>query len=324
MNGLLISMIFFVVVMMGVTFVLVTTIVAKITENSRNVKRREDYIVGKKKEEKKVEKTGTQKDNRKQSINNNRSALTKINKILAEELEKSDISKKTEDFIIIWIVVTFVPGLLFMLIFKNQLIAPMLMIIGAVAPIMYMKSKQKKRRDMFESQLSDALMIASNCLKSGLTFNQAMDTISSECDDPIKSEFKRTVNEITFGSSQDEALEAMAKRVKSEDFDLVVSAVSIHRQTGGNLSEILDTIAGTIRERYKIKGEIKTMTGQGRVSGMIIGVLPIALLLIMSLINKELIMTLFTTTIGKTLIIISVCLETVGAIVINKIVTIKF
>ena len=139
MNGLLISMIFFVVVMMGVTFVLVTTIVAKITENSRNVKRREDYIVGKKKEEKKVEKTGTQKDNRKQSINNNRSALTKINKILAEELEKSDISKKTEDFIIIWIVVTFVPGLLFMLIFKNQLIAPMLMIIGAVAPIMYMK-----------------------------------------------------------------------------------------------------------------------------------------------------------------------------------------
>lgn len=324
MNGLLISMIFFVVVMMGVTFVLVTTIVAEITENSRNVKRREDYIVGKKKEEKKVEKTGTQKDNRKQSINNNRSALTKINKILAEELEKSDISKKTEDFIIIWIVVTFVPGLLFMLIFKNQLIAPMLMIIGAVAPIMYMKSKQKKRRDMFESQLSDALMIASNCLKSGLTFNQAMDTISSECDDPIKSEFKRTVNEITFGSSQDEALEAMAKRVKSEDFDLVVSAVSIQRQTGGNLSEILDTIAGTIRERYKIKGEIKTMTGQGRVSGMIIGVLPIALLLIMSLINKELIMTLFTTTIGKTLIIISVCLETVGAIVINKIVTIKF
>ena len=324
MNGLLISMIFFVVVMMGVTFVLVTTIVAKINENSRNVKRREDYIVGKKKEEKKVEKTGTQKDNRKQSINNNRSALTKINKILAEELEKSDISKKTEDFIIIWIVVTFVPGLLFMLIFKNQLIAPMLMIIGAVAPIMYMKSKQKKRRDMFESQLSDALMIASNCLKSGLTFNQAMDTISSECDDPIKSEFKRTVNEITFGSSQDEALEAMAKRVKSEDFDLVVSAVSIQRQTGGNLSEILDTIAGTIRERYKIKGEIKTMTGQGRVSGMIIGVLPIALLLIMSLINKELIMTLFTTTIGKTLIIISVCLETVGAIVINKIVTIKF
>lgn len=324
MNGLLISMIFFVVVMMGVTFVLVTTIVAKITENSRNVKRREDYIVGKKKEEKKVEKTGTQKDNRKQSINNNRSALTKINKILAEELEKSDISKKTEDFIIIWIVVTFVPGLLFMLIFKNQLIASMLMIIGAVAPIMYMKSKQKKRRDMFESQLSDALMIASNCLKSGLTFNQAMDTISSECDDPIKSEFKRTVNEITFGSSQDEALEAMAKRVKSEDFDLVVSAVSIQRQTGGNLSEILDTIAGTIRERYKIKGEIKTMTGQGRVSGMIIGVLPIALLLIMSLINKELIMTLFTTTIGKTLIIISVCLETVGAIVINKIVTIKF
>ena len=324
MNGLLISMIFFVVDTVGVTSVLVTTIVAKITENSRNVKRREDYIVGKKKEEKKVEKTGTQKDNRKQSINNNRSALTKINKILAEELEKSDISKKTEDFIIIWIVVTFVPGLLFMLIFKNQLIAPMLMIIGAVAPIMYMKSKQKKRRDMFESQLSDALMIASNCLKSGLTFNQAMDTISSECDDPIKSEFKRTVNEITFGSSQDEALEAMAKRVKSEDFDLVVSAVSIQRQTGGNLSEILDTIAGTIRERYKIKGEIKTMTGQGRVSGMIIGVLPIALLLIMSLINKELIMTLFTTTIGKTLIIISVCLETVGAIVINKIVTIKF
>ncbi len=324
MNGLQISMIFFVVVMMSVTFVLVTTIVGKVTENSRNVKRREDYIVGKKKEEKKVEKNSQQKNNKKQSISSNKSAFTKINKILAEELEKSDISRKPEDFIIIWIVVTFVPGLLFMLIFKNQLIAPMLMIIGAVAPIIYMKSKQKKKRDMFESQLSDALMIASNCLKSGLTFNQAMDTISSECDDPIKSEFKRTVNEITFGSSQDEALEAMAKRVKSEDFDLVVSAVSIQRQTGGNLSEILDTIAGTIRERYKIKGEIKTLTGQGRVSGIIIGALPIALLLVMSLINKELIMSLFTTKIGNILLLVSIGLESIGAFAINKIVTIKF
>jgi tight adherence protein B len=324
MNGLLISMIFLVVVMMGVTFVLVTTIVGKITENSRNVKRREDYIVGKKKEEKKVTKTETQKNNKKQSVNKNGSAFVKINKILAEELEKSDISRKPEDFIIIWIVVTFVPGLLFILIFKNQVIAPMLMIIGAIAPILYMKSKQKKRRDIFESQLSDALMIASNCLKSGLTFNQAMDTISNECEEPIKSEFKRTVNEITFGSSQDEALEAMAERVKSEDFNLVVSAVSVQRQTGGNLSEILDTIAGTIRERYKIKGEIKTMTGQGRISGIIIGVLPIALLLVMSLINKDLIMTLFTTMIGKILLVISICLETIGAIIINKIVTIKF
>lgn len=324
MNGLLISMISLVVVMMGVTFVLVTTIVGKITENSRNVKRREDYIVGKKKEEKKVAKTEQQKNNKKQSVNNNKSIFTKINKILAEELEKSDISRKPEDFIIIWIIITFVPGLLFILIFKNQLIAPMLMIIGAVAPILYMKNKQKKRRDMFESQLSDALMIASNCLKSGLTFNQAMDTISNECDDPIKSEFKRTINEITFGSSQDDALEAMAERVKSEDFNLVVSAVSVQRQTGGNLSEILDTIAGTIRERYKIKGEIKTMTGQGRVSGIIIGVLPIVLLLVMSLINKDLIMTLFTTMIGKILLVISICLETIGAIIINKIVTIKF
>ena len=112
--------------------------------------------------------------------------------------------------------------------------------------------------------------------------------------------------------------------MRSEDFDLVVSAVSIQRQTGGNLSEILDTIAGTIRERYKIKGEIKTMTGQGRVSGIIIGALPVALLLIMSLINKELIMTLFTTPIGNALLILSVVLETVGAIVINRIVTIKF
>ena len=303
---------------------LVTTVVGKITENSRNVKRREDYIIGKKKEEKKVTKTEAQKNSKKQSVNNNKSIFTKINKILAEELEKSDIPRKPEDFIIIWIVTTFVPGLLFMLILKNQLIAPMLMIIGAIAPIIYIKSKQKKRRDLFESQLSDALMIASNCLKSGLTFNQAMDTISNECEDPIRSEFKRTVNEITFGSTQDDALEAMAGRVKSEDFDLVVSAVSIQRQTGGNLSEILDTIAGTIRERYKIRGEIKTMTGQGRVSGIIIGALPVALLLVMSLINKELIMTLFTTRIGNILLLVSVGLEALGAFAINKIVTIKF
>lgn len=143
MNGLQISTIFFVVVMMIVTFVLVITIVGKITESSRNVKRREDYIVGKKKEEKKAENTKSQKNNKKQTLSN-KGAFTKLNKILAEELEKSDISKKPEDFIIIWIVVTFVPGLLFMLIFKNQLIAPMLMGNWSCCTIIYIKSKQKR------------------------------------------------------------------------------------------------------------------------------------------------------------------------------------
>lgn len=323
MIGLQGSFILWVIAIMVVMFAMVAVIGEKVTENKRNVKARENYIIGKKEKEETLKSEGNTQKSKKKSVNK-KSSISKISERLAEELAKSDVLMKPEEFLIMWICVTFIPALFVLIVFKNQVFAPMIMIAGAIAPIFYLKNKQKKRVELFESQLSDALMIASNCIKSGLTFNQAMDTIADECDDPIGSEFKRTVNEITFGATQDDALEAMAKRVKSADFNLVVSAVNVQRQTGGNLSEILDTIAATIRQRYKIRGEIKSITAQGRTSGIIIGVLPIALLFIMSFVSKDYTIVFFTTTIGNILLLVGAVLEIFAAIIINKIVTVKF
>lgn len=323
MIGLQGSFILWVIAIMVVMFAMVAVIGEKVTENKRNVKARENYIIGKKEKEETLKSEGNTQKSKKKSVNK-KSSISKISERLAEELAKSDVLMKPEEFLIMWICVTFIPALFVLIVFKNQVFAPMIMIAGAIAPIFYLKNKQKKRVELFESQLSDALMIASNCIKSGLTFNQAMDTIADECDDPIGAEFKRTVNEITFGATQDDALEAMAKRVKSADFNLVVSAVNVQRQTGGNLSEILDTIAATIRQRYKIRGEIKSITAQGRTSGIIIGVLPIALLFIMSFVSKDYTIVFFTTTIGNILLLVGAVLEIFAAIIINKIVTVKF
>lgn len=323
MIGLQGSFILWVIAIMVVMFAMVAVIGEKVTENKRSVRARENYIIGKKENDENSQSKEKNQKASKKSVNK-KGSMSKLNERLAEELAKSDVLMKPEEFLMIWVCVTFVPALLALVILKNQVVAPMLLIVGGIAPVLYLKNKQKKRIQLFESQLSDALMIASNCIKSGLTFNQAMDTIADECDAPIGSEFKRTVNEITFGATQDDALEAMAKRVKSADFDLVVSAVSIQRQTGGNLSEILDTIAATIRQRYKIRGEIRSITAQGRTSGIIIGVLPIALLLIMSVISKDYTIVFFTTTIGNMLLLVGAVLEIIAFVIINKIVTVKF
>ena len=141
---------------------------------------------------------------------------------------------------------------------------------------------------------------------------------------PIGIEFGRVCNEIRYGATLEEALNNMVDRVKSADLMLVVSAVLIQRTTGGNLSEILSTISNTIRERIKIKGEISSITAQGRMSGLIIGSLPIAIAAILMVINPEYMTTFFTTTAGNIMLIISVVMEVLGFFAIRKVVTIEY
>ena len=167
-------------------------------------------------------------------------------------------------------------------------------LIGSQLPRFYTDYMARKRIRAFDDQLSDTLNLWVNALRSGFSVMQAMEAIANELPPPISKEFERVLQEIRLGIDMEQALDNVLRRVPSEDFDLVVTAVKIQREVGGNLAEILDIISFTIRERVRIKGEIRTLTAQGRASGVVITVLPILLMLVLFRINRDYIMELFT------------------------------
>ncbi len=253
-----------------------------------------------------------------------RNFIKKATDTIYSELSLAGIKTKPEEFILIWLLLAFLPAGLIALITKQALPAAAFTAVGAAAPIIYLKSKKQKRIHSFESQLSDALVVCCNCLRSGLSFQQAMETIASDMPAPIGTEFSQVLNEIKFGASLEKALTDMTERIKSADLMLVVSAVLIQRGTGGNLSQILDTISETIKDRLKIKQEIKTVTAQGRMSSSVIGGLPIAIGLVLMVINPSYMMTFFVTTAGNIMLVVAIMLEIIGFAVIRKVVTVKY
>jgi len=158
--------------------------------------------------------------------------------------------------------------------------------IGIFVPRFYVAYKKGKRLSEFEVQLPDTLGLWVNSLRSGYSTMQSLEAISREAPEPSATEFKRIVREVQIGIPQEQALAHLMDRMPSEDLDLIVTAVNIQREVGGNLAEILEVIGHTIRERIKLKGEIRVLTAQGRITGYVIGGLPIALGLFLYLINK--------------------------------------
>src|SRR5438445_393576 len=167
-----------------------------------------------------------------------------------------------------------------------------------------------------------ALPQLSNALKAGYSFAQAIDTVAKNAVPPIGDEFGRAVREMNLGGSPDEALSNITKRIASADFDLVATAYSIHRTVGGNLAEILDNIAYTIRERVRIKGEIQTLTAQARASGSIITALPILLAVFMFFVTPTYFQPMFSSIIGWILIAIGAFMIFIGNLIIRRIVAI--
>lgn len=175
---------------------------------------------------------------------------------------------------------------------------------------------------MFDSQLTEAIVVISNSLKAGYSFLQSVAVVSEQIKEPLGKEFRRLLKEMSLGMPEVEAYRNLQNRVQSEDLNLLINALLIQKDIGGNLSEILDNISETIRERQKIKNELKTLTAQGRLTGMIISLLPVFLGFIIYLFNKEYIMLLFTTKIGIGMLIFSFISEIIGLIIIKKIINV--
>ena len=251
-------------------------------------------------------------------------SATPLKRRVEKELTRADLPLRGEEFMA-FTIIGLGGVLLSVLIFTGSL----LMVLSATvvmlpAPYVFISRARQKRLQLFNSQISDALVIIANSLRSGFSFLQAMDLVRREMPDPIAKEFGRAFQEINLGTPTEQALTNMAERVDSDDLDMVVTAVLIQRQVGGNLAEVLDKIAHTIKERIRIKGEIKTLTAQGRISGIVIGLMPVALCMFLFVANPEYISLLFNNQAGLIMVGAALIAQGIGFFAIRRIVDIKY
>lgn len=242
---------------------------------------------------------------------------------LADDLQKADLKLKSSEWMLAVAAIGVLLGLIVAVRFGNPIAFIPCPIIVWVLSGFYLKFRQRRRTRAFNHQLGDTIMLLSNALKAGHSFAQALASVAKNANPPIAEEFGRATREIALGISVDDALNHMVERNKSEDFDLMVTAVQIQRVVGGNLAEILDTIAFTIRERIRIQGEIRTLTAQARTSGIIITLLPFGLAIILAFISPSYFGPFLTDPLGHIMIGIGVVSIAIGAAAIQKIVRIE-
>jgi tight adherence protein B len=241
---------------------------------------------------------------------------------VSEQLQRADLKLRTSEYFMIQLGSTAVFALIGW--FRWGLIQAIVVgVLGYLLPGIYVKYRIGQRLKAFNGQLGDTLTLLSNAIKAGYSFAQAIDTVAKNAVPPIGDEFGRAVREMNLGGSPDEALQNITKRVASPDFDLVATAYSIHRTVGGNLAEILDNIAYTIRERVRIKGEIATLTAQARASGTLITFLPIVLATFMYFVTPTYFRPMFGSIIGWILLAIAAFMIFIGNLIIRRVVAIE-
>ena len=206
---------------------------------------------------------------------------------------------------------------------KGAVIDILAAFILAAIPFLYLINRKAVRVRKFTSQFPDALDMIARSLRAGHSFTSAMQVVSEEMPEPVSKVFRIAYDEQNLGLSLPESLANMTERVNSLDLSFFVTAVNIQRETGGNLAEILDKLGVTIRERFKILGQLRIYTAQGKLSGYILAVMPIALALILWVINPDYLKTLMTNKIGLYMIGTAVFLQVVGFFVIRKIINIQ-
>ena len=213
---------------------------------------------------------------------------------IALDLARADLKLTVSEYLVMTVMIALLVALLAGLISQLAVVGAVFGLSSLLLPRWYVGNRERKRVSEFNSQLGDTIGIMANSLRSGYSLLQAMELVSRETPQPMGGEFARVVREVGLGLSPERALENLVRRIDSEDLDLMVTAIKVQHEVGGNLSQILDTIGSTIRERVRIKGEIKVLTAQQSLAGYIISALPLALAGFLLLVNPSYIMKLFT------------------------------
>lgn len=243
---------------------------------------------------------------------------------IATQLARADVKLTPGEYVILnltSILGFFLIG--YLLFHKSLLIGIAAGVAGFYAPGFYVKIQQRRRLNAFNDQLGDAISLLANSLRSGYSLLQSIETVAKELPDPISMEFGRVVQEVGLGLSNEQAMNNMLRRIQSDDLDLMITAVNVQHEVGGNLAEILEVIGHTIRERVRIKGEIRVLTAQGMISGYIISLLPVVLGLILYLMNPDYIAAMFQEICGWIMVGVAAIGIITGFIAIQKIVRIE-
>lgn len=243
---------------------------------------------------------------------------------ISANLAQADVKLRPAEYLAARVLAMFGAGIV-AFVLGGAIFAIVGAIIGFFIPPIYVGRAKKSRLKAFDNQLSDMLNLIVNGLRAGFSTLQAMEAVSHEMPSPISDEFRRVVQEMQLGISMEEALEHLLRRINSDDLDLVVTAMNVQREVGGNLAEILDVISFTIRERVRIKGEISALTAQGRATAWVISALPIALVGLLFAVNPTYIMQFFnpeTRSCGIPMIVGAGLMVVVGFMITQKIVDI--
>lgn len=242
---------------------------------------------------------------------------------LQTDLARADLKLRTAEFMMLNLASVVVFFLLAQLIFGSAIFGLIFGVLGFFVPRIYVGMRQRRRLNQFNDQLGDTITLLANSLRSGFSIVQSMETVAQQLSDPIAGEFHRVTQEIALGLHYEQALNNMLRRVPSDDLDLMITAINIQAKVGGNLAEILDTIGHTIRERVRIKGEIRVLTAQQMISGYILTGLPIVLGLVLFLINKEYMGRMFNEPCGWIMLGVAAVMIGIGFAIIRKIVDIE-
>lgn len=240
-----------------------------------------------------------------------------------KRLSQAYVLMKPEEFFLISVVSALIGFLLMYFLTKNLILAIFGGVLGFVIPDFNINSIKKKRGLKLNAQLPEALNILSNGLRAGLSFSQAVSVAGKDLESPIKDEFSKVIRDNTLGKSMEDALMDFTQRTDDEDVDMFVTAMIIQRQVGGNLAEILDTISNTIRERVKIKGEVRTLTAQSKLSAIVVGLLPVVIAMALFVMNPEYIGKLFTNPLGLVMLGAAVIMTLLGAFILMKMVNLE-
>jgi tight adherence protein B len=247
---------------------------------------------------------------------------TGFNAALDERLEQAGMPVLAGEFVALTVVCGLLGAIFATLILQNIIFILMIAGLASLVPYVWMLRNHRKRQQALLDQLADTLSILASSLRAGYSFLQALDTVSKEIGEPSASEFQRVVAEIRLGRPIDDALTAMAARIGSEDLKWAVIAINVQRNVGGNLAEVLDIVANTVRERGYIRRQIQVLSAEGRLSVAILSALPFLILIYISIVNPDYVRPLFTTGVGIILLVAAGSMMAAGIFVMSRMVKI--
>ena len=252
---------------------------------------------------------------------------------LEDELARADIPMRPSEYVLLRLVLAGFGYLIGRLALGYLHSGIVLGLLGFVIPMIFVRVHQNQRRAKFVRQLADALMLLTNSLRSGYGFVKGLELVAKEMSDPISKELNRMLREVNLGATVEDALANLGRRVNSPDLDIVIGAYLVQKDVGGNLTEIMEKVAETIRERLRIQGDVRVLTTQGKLSGLIVGLLPFAVFFILFVCAPDYFRTMFGPPLahighlnvpyGVLMLTGAVAWQLVGAYMIIKIVSVK-